>query len=302
MPQVNGRPLILHTVSMKIDDFYTTSTFLPPGPWGQISAQTEEVLREDLFTELRTGPIPGDDDLETALTLTQLVHDDLVRYGTGGNEQMNDAQLNAAQRCLKTVLARHGMTLELPWRAFDGFRTYWLKNEGYGSYQTRRDLLDSFFEPVYTELERLEEASFRAEIAEGVSPRTATGWPGVDVELKELKRRFRSASTPQDYRDVGNRCVAVLEAISGTVYDAEKHLREGETVPPVDKTNQRIGRYVEDSLAGSRNEEIRGIANKVSALAHKVKHSGTPSRRDAGIVADSVVLLANILRRVDQDL
>lgn len=100
---------------------------------------------------------------------------------------------------------------------------------------------------------------------------------------------------------MGNRCVAVLETLSRTVYDPTKHLREGETEPPVDKIKLRLGRYVEDSLAGKDNEEVRRVANKVSGLAHKVKHRPLPSRRDAGIVADAVILLANVLRRVDQD-
>ena len=60
-------------------------------------------------------------------------------------------------------------------------------------------------------------------------------------------------------------------------------------------------RDVEDSLAGKDNEAIRGVANKVIELAHRVRHSTAPTRREAGIAADSVIMLANILRRVDQD-
>ncbi|MFN6545039.1 hypothetical protein [Mycolicibacterium nivoides] len=41
--------------------------------------------------------------------------------------------------------------------------------------------------------------------------------------------------------------------------------------------------------------------NKVIELAHSVKHSTGSTRREAGIAADSVIMLANILRRVDQD-
>jgi hypothetical protein len=43
------------------------------------------------------------------------------------------------------------------------------------------------------------------------------------------------------------------------------------------------------------------VANKIIELAHGVKHSATPTRREAGIAADAVILLANILRRVDQE-
>ncbi|CAN5538797.1 hypothetical protein BH23ACT6_BH23ACT6_25030 [soil metagenome] len=108
------------------------------------------------------------------------------------------------------------------------------------------------------------------------------------------------ASVARTLRAATYRCVAVLESVSRTVYDRARHLRDGETEPPPDKTDLRIGRYIEDSLAGRDAEHIRAVAKKVSALAHSVKHSTTPSRREAGIAADSVVLIVNILRRVDQ--
>ena len=63
-------------------------------------------------------------------------------------------------------------------------------------------------------MDRQEDAQFRAVNAEAVSPHTNTGWPKVDEELTELRRRFRTATTTRDYRDVGNRSVAVLEALA----------------------------------------------------------------------------------------
>jgi hypothetical protein len=36
-------------------------------------------------------------------------------------------------------------------------------------------------------------------------------------------------------------------------------------------------------------------------LAHQVKHRPTPTRREAGIAADAVILLSNMLRRLDQE-
>ena len=84
------------------------------------------------------------------------------------------------------------------------FKAYWLRNNASGSWQARRNIIAEFFDPVQDELDRREDAEFRAVLAEPVSPNTATGWGAVDEELAELKRRFRTASTAQDYRDVGN--------------------------------------------------------------------------------------------------
>lgn len=277
------------------DDFFAESA--QPGPWGTPAVE----LRVDLLEQLRAGPVQGFDDLDVAVALIGLVWDELKAYGTGGTTRLNDMQIALAQRALKAMLHRIDIELVFPWQNFESFRSYWIKQQCAGSWQARRILLEEFFGPVQQCLDKLEEAQFRAVNAEAVSPHTKTGWPKVDVELTEIRRRFRTAATTQDYRDTGNRAVAVLEALSRTVYDPAKHVREGETELSPDKTKLRIGRYVEDSLAGKENEAIRGVVVKTIELAHGVKHSLEPTRREAGIAADAVIMLANILRRVDQD-
>ncbi|SIJ48664.1 Uncharacterised protein [Mycobacteroides abscessus subsp. abscessus] len=280
---------------MNLDDFFAAST--EPDAWG--SSTTE--LRIDLLRQLRAGAVPGLDDLDVAIALAGLVWDELKAYGTDGATRLNDEQIAVAQRALKATLRRVNIELDLPWRDFESFKTHWIRNDCSGSWQARRVLLEEFFGPVQQQLDRLEEAQFRAVNAEAVSPHTKTGWPKVDTELTELRRRFRTAATTQDYRDTGNRAVAVLEAVSRAVYDPAVHVREGETELSPDKTKLRISRYVEDSLAGKDNEAIRGVVVKTIELAHSVKHSTEPTRREAGIAADAVIMLANILRRVDQD-
>ena len=165
----------------------------------------------------------------------------------------------------------------------------------------RRRLLAEHFEPLHARLGQLEDSALASNLAEPVSALTTTGWPRVDEEIRELRRSFRSASAPQDYRAIGTHCVGVLEALSAAVYDPARHLRPGETEPPVDKTNLRIGRFLEDVVGGAENEAVRAVAVKAAALAHSVKHRDAPTRRDTGIAADAVILLSNILRRIAHD-
>lgn len=254
-----------------------------------------------LMNAIRAKGIEGRTDLEIAIGLSQLVHDELTAFGTGGGETVNDKESAAALTALRSVTRRLGIPFDPPFRNFTTFRTHWLRNDCSGSWQARRELLDDLFEPLHQKLVAMEERSFDA-LASAVSPRSATGWAAVDEEILELRRRFQTATTPQDYRALGTNCVGVLEALSRTVYVPALHLRAGETAPPVDKTDQRIGRYIEDTLSGPSNEHIRGLTKKAAALAHRVKHSPTATRRDAGIAADSVILLSNIIRRIDQDI
>jgi hypothetical protein len=91
----------------------------------------------------------------------------------------------------------------------------------------------------------------------------------------------------------------VTEALSRLVYDPALHLRPGEEEPPVAKTKQRLDRYIEDALPGPANAVLRKLGKAAIELAQQVKHSGEPTRTEAGIAADTIILLANMLRRLD---
>jgi hypothetical protein len=86
--------------------------------------------------------------------------------------------------------------------------------------------------------------------------------------------------------------------LSSTVYDPARHLRDGEEEPPVANTKQRLDRVIENDLSGSDNAALRKVARAVIELAQQVKHSGTPTRLEAGIAADAVIQLANFMRRL----
>lgn len=254
----------------------------------------------DLVESLRVGPPTGRNDIEVAVPLARVIHDELEAYGTDGNNIMTEHQMRVALRALSAVTERLGVNVDVPFRDFSTFRSWWIRNEARGSWQARRDLLHEVFEPIHDVLADLEDKALASSLVEPISPHPRTGWPAVDTEISELRRHFFAAQTPQDYRAVGLDCVAVTEALSGTVYRSERHLREGETEPPVDKTKQRLDRFIEDALEGSENAAIRKLARASIELAQEVKHRDTPTRRDAGVAADAVILLANILRRLDE--
>lgn len=281
---------------MQSHEFFIEDDTAPADGWGA----ARPTFDTDLMAQLARGPLPGDDDLATAISLARLTHQEYQAFGTNGSQQWTDEDSRIALRALRLVLDRHGIEFRPPWRDFESFRSHWIAvgASGTGGWQARRDILSEWFGPVLETLEEAEEKGFRAELAQPISPRTKTGWERVDDEIDQLRLRFRSAATTQDYKDVGNRCVGVLEALSATVYDPAKHCPEGMAEPPVDKTDIRIGGYLDERLPGKSNEELRGLAKKASALAHKVKHSSSADRTRAGIAADAVILIGNMLRRL----
>lgn len=53
-------------------------------------------------------------------------------------------------------------------------------------------------------------------------------------------------------------------------------------------------------MLGRESATARRLVRASIEMAQEVKHSDTPTRRDAGLAADAVILLANLLRRLDE--
>ena len=258
-------------------------------------------LNEEMLEELRRRPLAEKTDLDVALPLARLVHDELRASGTGGGGDINDDDsMQLAIQALQQTVRRLGINFKLPFRDLTAFHTWWVDNGAYGSWQARRDLLSKLFEPLHDQLADMELATFDARLVDPIPPHARTGWSAVDTEISELRKHFNGARTPQDYRAVGLDCVAVTEALSATVYDSSRHLRSEEEEPPVAKTKLRLERFIEDSAPGPDDAALRKLARAAIEYAQHVKHSETPTRREAGIAADAVIQLANMLRRLDE--
>lgn len=257
-------------------------------------------LDSDLLSLIRSATHPSVPDAEAGAALAHLAHDQLTAFGTDGGETLSDAELRQVLAALRAVCSRLGVTYTVPFQDFAEFRAYWKGKgaAGKGGWQARRNLLAEFFDSMHERLDALEQQSLSAALLAPITAHAGTGWPAVDHEVSELRRQFLIAVTPQDYNAVGLVCIRLTEALSATVYDPARHLRPGETEPPVAKTKQRLERYIEDSAPGPGNSTLRKLVRDGIEYAQHIKHCGTPNRREAGIAADTTLLLANILRRL----
>src|SRR6266542_6663852 len=139
---------------MRPDDFFTHQltgeNLAAIETWGTVSEFDHEFA-----DKLRKHALPDADDLDAAMALSQLAHDDLERYGTGGGQKLSDEDLGVALRTLRAVLKRLGVSFEVPFRSFTTFRTYWVRQGMSHSWQARREYLGSVFDPVPQRLRRL---------------------------------------------------------------------------------------------------------------------------------------------------
>lgn len=289
---------------MKADDLFDIEVAEDALGFGTL--HTEYTLKTDLILELTKVSRADIDELELARALLATLRDDLVSYGTNGVDmRLDDETFKTVLRLTKVVLKRNNLPeLSLPFRDFSGFGDYWRKEgmSGGGSWSIRRGFIQDIFNPIIDEIEERQDKAYFTDLSTPVSEQPVIGdWNKIREEITQLRNRYATAVTPQDFSAVGTACVRVIEGVSRVAYKQDIHGESTVTSePPVDKTNIRIGRVIEVGLSGRKNAELRSLAKSSSEVAHKVKHATTPNALQAGIACDATILLASIVQRIEQ--
>ena len=131
--------------SMQPPDFWTEYEVY--SPWTSVP-EGKRGLNTELLESLRSEPLADTSDVTAAERLLELTWSELEAFGTGGGNECDDKEIAVAIRTLEAVTRRLGIPLELPFRDFTRFKTYWLRNDGYGSWQARRDILEDLLGPT----------------------------------------------------------------------------------------------------------------------------------------------------------
>ncbi|HSX31479.1 MAG TPA: hypothetical protein VLE99_06190 [Candidatus Saccharimonadales bacterium] len=295
---------------MTVDDLFVTQTRKRGIPF--LNEPPTEIkykrLNAPLLEELMRSPHISYGDFEVCEMLLGLVSDSLLRHGTGGTwgarsdfKLSLDAELETAIRCLIVIASRLGFQApQFEFRNFLQFEAS-LKKKHISStngWERQRDYVNQVLMPLTTDLDSYKDKLYIQHLSQPAEPGALAGWPQIQNEIAQLRLKFVAASTEQDYNAIGTVCVRIIEGISRTAYNTTVHLRQGESEPPVNQTDNRIGRVIEVGLAGSANLELKHLAKSASAAAHRVKHKNTPTRLQAGIAADATILLTSIVSRI----
>ena len=272
--------------------------------FGFVSIQPGKI-NKTLLNKLAQGAHPKYSELDVAKALLALLKDDLIAFGTGGGNRLDNDDLRNVIRVTKVVLSRNSLPeFDLPFRDFDGFYDYWRREDmaGGGGWAKRRGYIQSKLDPIIDQIEDKMDAQYFTEISNPVSELSPIGdWREIKDEIVQLRNRYAMAKTQQDFNAVGTACVRIIEGLSRVAYDQSVHGdKDDATEPPVDKTNIRIGRVIEIGLSGRKNAELRSLARSGSEVAHKVKHARTPNSLQAGISCDATILLVSIVQRIEQ--
>ncbi|NKU56644.1 hypothetical protein GS881_25165 [Rhodococcus hoagii] len=85
---------------MIADDFFKSAR---DDVWGGTKSKFDMAL----IKEIRAGSVAGRTDIEIAIALSQLVHDELQAFGTEGGQSLNDAP---DRRCTHSSSGGHAST------------------------------------------------------------------------------------------------------------------------------------------------------------------------------------------------
>jgi hypothetical protein len=263
-------------------------------------ADGQERLFVGLLEEIRRSPLRDTSDVEVAIGLLRLVRENLehVAYRGYPKNLDTDDDIALVLKVLRAVLGRVDVEWpDLPFRDYASLRLVFVRN-GWQHESLRREerllWVADLLEPAAARLEDLEQKEFERSLVQLILPPRGQGWQEVDEEIAGLRSMFAAASTSQQFANVGNACVRVLESVGEVVHDLEP----AEPALTRDKSKERIVRFVETRLSGSDNAELRRLARTAVALAHHQKHRTNPTRRDVGMTADAVLVVVNMLRWV----
>jgi len=143
-------------------------------PWGGPAFRVSRRFNADLVGRLRQGPADGYRDVDVAHALAQLAYDELLAYGTAGDQVLTNNELVLVMRSLRVVLGRLGIKFDPPFRDYKGFHGYWQANGMSGSWAARRAYLSELFNPILSRIEAIDDAELRGQLK------------GVDGKLKNI--------------------------------------------------------------------------------------------------------------------
>lgn len=108
---------------MRSSDFFHEE--IDHSPWGDGISTT--VLDIDLVKTLRERSVEGHADASAGLGLLDLAQEELEASGTGGGERLDDREIEEVLRAIEALTIRLAVPIDVPFRNFKTFKSYWLK-------------------------------------------------------------------------------------------------------------------------------------------------------------------------------
>ena len=133
------------------------------------------------------------------------------------------------------------------------------------------------------------------------------GWQRVDRTMDRIRELLNTASTEEQFQEVGVLCREGLISVAQAVFVASLHPPLPNDITDVSDSDSKrmIARYVASEYPGASSQEVRKCVNSSVDLANKVTHRRTSTYRDAALCAqatfNAIGLVAILSGRRDRD-
>jgi hypothetical protein len=190
-------------------------------------------LGEDTFIDRLRAEI----DYETAMLIGVATRDIAIEDASSDYKRR--------RRFIRQGLRSLGLDDPNQWPELWSWYGFYKEREELGTYQARREYIIRRYQPLLTALERLEER----QLGTGIDA-PETGWTEVDAETRQLRQRYATAQTPEDFRAVGLLCRDILISLGDVVFDPDRHLPMDQPMPKRDDAKNRIDSRREGRVSG----------------------------------------------------
>jgi hypothetical protein len=120
-------------------------------------------------------------------------------------------------------------------------------------------------------------------------------WPRLREEIAGMRERFRAATGPDDYSDVGNRCIRAITAVADLAFEPATDLPEKDDPPKADAAKRKLDLFFQARLPGKDAKPMREASSAAWDIAQKVKHRQNPTRKETGAAVSALCLLVDLV-------
>jgi hypothetical protein len=122
-----------------------------------------------------------------------------------------------------------------------------------------------------------------------------TGWQKVDRQIQEVRLRFDTAQTEEQFQAVGLLCRETLISIAQEIFDPNKHKLPDGITPSETDAKRMLEAFLESELSGTTNEEARAQARAALRLALALQHKRTADFKTAALCAEATFSVVKII-------
>lgn len=122
-------------------------------------------------------------------------------------------------------------------------------------------------------------------------------WAKIERIVTKIHTSRNEAKDEEDFQRIGLLCREVIKLLAKTIYDPIKHGdadNEGTKIGNAD-SNRMIRNYIEVTLKGKDNKELRDYGKTANAIANQLTHKDTATKKDMLLAMSSTLSLINFI-------